>query len=119
VELDDSETTIRVNQPIECAFHEDKTVKAVALITLSRSPLNITNAAVVEDTEECLESEDEFTGKDDSVEVFRVVGQAGSLACGEVADVQLSMAAETIDAVVDGDAAAEGVEADESGVAAV
>ena len=38
------------------------------------------------------------------------------LACDEVADSQLSMAAEPLDAVFDGNAAAEGVEAGKYGV---
>jgi hypothetical protein len=87
VELDDGEAVIWANQPIECAFHEDHTVKEVAFTTRSRSPADITNAAVVEDTAEILERDDEVTGKGDSVDIFRGVGQAGSLACEEVGDV--------------------------------
>jgi hypothetical protein len=37
------------------------------------------------------------------------------LACEEVADAQLSVAAESLGAVVDGDPAAEGVEAGDAG----
>jgi hypothetical protein len=36
-----------------------------------------------------LEGDDEVAGKDDSVDVFRGVGQPGVVACEEVADAQL------------------------------
>ena len=65
MEVDDGEAAIWENQPIEGAFHEDQTVKD-AFMAESRSPLNITNAAVVEDTGVCLEGEHKVVGEDDS-----------------------------------------------------
>lgn len=108
-----------VNQRIEGAFHEHQIVKLVAFIAPRCSPVSIPNVAVVEDAVEFPEGDDEVAGKDDFFRVsqFRGIRQAGSLACEEVADAELAADAIVV-AVPDGDAAAEGVEFGDAGVAA-
>lgn len=107
-----------VNERIEGAFDEHEIVKQVAFIAPSFSPVEIPNVAVVEDAALLPEGDDEVAGKDDSF--FRVarlqgIGQAGSLACEEVADAELAAGVNVMAvAVLDGDAAAEGVELGEA-----
>jgi hypothetical protein len=118
VDLNNSEAVSWIDKRIEDAFHEHQILNPVVFIAKRRSPASITNAAVVEAVTPSPEGEDEVAGDDDSVEVFWVRRQTGSLACEEVADAQVSLPAVGV-AVLDGDAAAEGVEVGEAGIPAI
>ena len=104
VKLDDSEAGmwVIVNQRIEGAVHEHQIIKQVAYIAGRCLPVIIPNAA------ELPEGDDEVARKDDFFRVarFRGIGQAGSLACEEVADAELAAGVISV-AILDGDAAAE------------
>ena len=85
-------------------------MKPIAFIAPRFPPVIVSNAAILEGVVLSIKGEDEVAGKDDSfVVVFQSIGQADSLACEEVADVELEVAAHGI-AVFDGDTATEGSE---------
>jgi hypothetical protein len=85
VDINNSEAVSWIGQLIEGTFHEHQILNPVIFIAKRRSPA-ITNAAVVEAVAPPPEGEDEVARKDDSVEVFRVRRQPGSLAYEEVTD---------------------------------